>query len=210
MSQKRSSKPIRITLTEDQISDIIQSAAKTRRSLSAQSLEDRIAPSAIGAPMFDPSLGDPSGPPLPNFDPNNPAPMDPNAGLLPGDPPTPPGFDPPPSGFDPSHPGPVLPGDNPPLPGGQGGDVFGAPGPLPPPLPPLDPNLDPATHHANLLHGNVQPEGFIAPGSTPSDNAPIDPGTPPPADVVPATPGMPTPQEFEEHRRNILRQLRGI
>ena len=62
MSQKkRVTNPIRITLTEDQISDIIQSAAKTRRGLKVESLEDRIAPSAIGAPMF----GDPTGPGLP-------------------------------------------------------------------------------------------------------------------------------------------------
>ena len=53
MAQKKpSGKPIKITLTEAQISDIIQRAAKTRRSIRVESLEDRIAPSRIGLPIF--------------------------------------------------------------------------------------------------------------------------------------------------------------
>ena len=52
---KKGSRPIKITLTENQLSDIISQTARTRKGLKAESLEDRIAPSMIGAPI-DPSL----------------------------------------------------------------------------------------------------------------------------------------------------------
>jgi hypothetical protein len=208
MSQKKGSKPIRITLTEDQISDIIQSAAKTRRSLSAQSLEDRIAPSAILGPL-DPGLVDP-GSQLPNLDPNDPSPlMDPNAGLLPGDPPPPEGFILPPTGSDPSNLNtPPLPppysdppflGTTPPV----GDQAFTVPVPPTPDMPGLN---DPSVHHGQFLPGAQHPGGSIMPPADGPDPAPV-----PPVDSTPPSgPGMPTPEEIAEHRRNILRQLRGI
>jgi hypothetical protein len=85
---KKGGKPIKITLTEGQITDIISQSARTRRGLKAESLEDRIAPSVIGAPL-DPALvpgdGDVSGgdygAPPPPLDPNQVPiqPFDPNA-----------------------------------------------------------------------------------------------------------------------------------
>lgn len=235
--KKRGTNPIRITLTEDQISDIIQSAAKTRRGLKVESLEDRIAPSVIGGPMFDPGMsgGDLSGngAPPPAFDPSHPAPGLPGEPSLPQgpyDPTMPPLTDTPNPPFNPN---PTLPGDGPPLPGL-----------------PQDPNanIEPipqdGPHGVEPLPGE-NPPGFVeplpqepAPGGIEPLNPEPTPGaieTPPDPDAalnrhggignanVPAhhaaTPltgdgagvanQMPSSQEVEEHRRNILRQLRG-
>ncbi|MHC4821162.1 MAG: hypothetical protein ACYTDX_05515 [Planctomycetota bacterium] len=52
MAQKKRSKPIRIALTEEQIANIINEAAQSRSGLNVESLEDRIAPSRFGLPVF--------------------------------------------------------------------------------------------------------------------------------------------------------------
>jgi len=217
MSQKkRGSNPIRITLTEDQISDIIQSAAKTRRGLKVESLEDRIAPSAIGAPMFDPGLsGD--GPPMPGLDPNAPNPYG-----MPGEPPLPgagltegSGFDPNSPGLDPNAPNPFSNPGAPPLPGGDG--LTEGSGPVPGVLPggPVPPTFtDPSGHGSSFRPYYSHQIGV----GDPNFVGPVDP-----ADVqqanqivqnqvqnsVGAGGVMPPTEEIEEHRRNILRQLRG-
>jgi hypothetical protein len=245
-AKKPRGKPIRITLTEDQIADIIQSAARTRRSLGAQNLEDRIAPSAIGAPLLDPGLTGGDAPPLPPGpdaglppDPfaggeliNDPYYVDPNA--------------PPPGYVDPFAP---PPGEVP-LPGspGSGGDV-GTP-PLPP-LPPLPdapddggaggPILPPGVSEDPIYTPGTQGPGFVPPpvpdptnpegvpffghgdqlppvpplppvGGDP--NGPVLPPSPNDGFVPPPAPpadegALPSSQELEEHRRNLLRQLRG-
>jgi hypothetical protein len=230
MSQKKpGKKPIRITLTEDQIADIIQSAARTRRSLGAQNLEDRIAPSAIGAPIVDPGLigGDGALTP-PQYDPvtglplqppvDDPFFVDPNApppGEL-----TPPSNDP--EGF-------VAP--LPPLDGGSGdvgGDVpFN---PEPPvgdaPILPEDPMEDgPILPEDPMEDGPILPpdlsEEPIVPETPPGEGEPIYiptdnlHGNQVPGDAAPAPTNppvesaMPSSEELEEHRRNLLRQLRG-
>jgi hypothetical protein len=74
MTQKKKGvKPIQIALTEDQIARIIQEAAKSRRSLSSESLEDRIAPSRFGLPVM--GGGDIGGGGLPGTEPE---PFNPN------------------------------------------------------------------------------------------------------------------------------------
>jgi hypothetical protein len=222
--KKRGGNPIRITLTEDQISDIIQSAAKTRRGLKVESLEDRIAPSLIGGPMLDPSLvGGDEPPPLPEPLPELP-------GGTPGDLPLVEGPAPLPEGL------PGLPGE-PVLPGGTPGDLplVEGPAPLPFPLPgdggPVLPGdggvgeIDPYPtnpsapgsfrfHHAGQEGAPEFPGGADAP----ADEGPINPQDYQHANNViqhqvsntVANGGpMPTAEEIEEHRRNILRQLRG-
>ena len=52
MAQKKRSKPIKIALTEEQIANIINEAAQSRRGVNVESLEDRIAPSRFGLPVF--------------------------------------------------------------------------------------------------------------------------------------------------------------
>jgi len=73
---KQGGKPIKITLTEGQITDIISQSARTRRGLKAESLEDRIAPSVIGAPL-DPALVPTEGD-LPDGDLGAPPPLSPD------------------------------------------------------------------------------------------------------------------------------------
>lgn len=232
--KKRGANPIRITLTEDQISDIIQSAAKTRRGLRVENLEDRIAPSAIGAPIFDPSLSGDAPPPV--FDPLNPPlpPLQP----LPGD-----GFIPPPvPTYDPISGDSLVP---PPLPGGPG--LPGEP-PLPFPGTPdatFDGSVPPVGIPGDPLHPITAPGDLTSPGSFRLQHQqdvfaqhnmtlPVggDPGLPngyggdvpvDPTDYQQANHqitidtqisqanggAMPTADEIDEHRRNILRQLRG-
>jgi hypothetical protein len=221
MSQKkRTSNPIRITLTEDQISDIIQSAAKTRRGLKVESLEDRIAPSAIGVPMMGDPLTPPENPPtfvapLPDGADLPPTNVDPIVNELPptnvepigGElPPT--NVDPindlpptnvPPIGFD-GPVGPPVPPTPPAFPGAP--DAAGESGPTPP----SNPN-NPTPPQNDFLGGD--PSGPTQPHvPTPGgSNAPVAPDAP----VADASSGgnMPSSEEIEEHRRNILRQLRG-
>src|SRR5690349_1007442 len=167
MSQKkRGGNPIRITLTEDQISDIIQSAAKTRRGLKVESLEDRIAPSAIGAPMFDPSMGDPT----PVYNPLQPPSFDsPPVPPLPGDPiplPTP-------TGPAPLTDGPTLQDPNAPQLPTPTGPAALTDGPTldpnHPPLPGIDPNSPafPGQHDfpTNLNQTPPGPGDITSPGS---------------------------------------------
>ncbi len=192
MASKRNPKAIQIALTEDQIARVIQEAARTRRGLKAESLEDRIAPSRFGLP-FDPTGG--IAPPLPDGDPLgplDPTPFDP-LGVDPNDP-TLAGGAPLDGGapFDPSG-GPPL-TDNPPLPGdppnpflpGQGGAPQGSfgPGPLGRFQGPEEPGFP---SHQNLPRNiqNVQQPGAVDP-----------------------IPEEPTPEELADHRRNILRNLR--
>lgn len=52
MAQKRKNKPIQIALTEEQIANIIREASSQSRGLNVESLEDRIAPSRFGLPVF--------------------------------------------------------------------------------------------------------------------------------------------------------------
>lgn len=236
---KKGGKPIKITLTEGQLSDIISQTARTRRGLKAESLEDRIAPSVIGAPMdaeviptegeTPPEYGEPPvPPPLPG---SEPLPYDPTL-------------------YDPSLP----PGD---FDGGQLGDSITPPLPDDPSFVTTDPfsqlPIDP--NNPNLP---INPDGVI--GLPPLPSAPGGfPGT---YDGAPGTfggesgelggPGQqrqyerfqerspeslrddprahfrvnqklqddlqlnadsggtpPSPEELETHRRNILRQLRG-
>ncbi len=228
--KKRGTNPIRITLTEDQISDIIQSAAKTRRGLKVENLEERIAPSAIGVPLFDPNL--PGDAPPPAYDPANPPPdgffsEPPLPGPLPGDLDPEAGFVPPPD-FDPNNAPPL---GEPPLPGlvdplnpesgfvpppdGLPGDPLHS-GPLGGSTPPL-----PGTPDAFRLHHQetFESHGFTAPGTeTPTTDTPTDPAAYQQAshqvandvrEVVNQGGTMPTADEIDEHRRNILRQLRG-
>jgi len=124
MSQKKRNKPIKIALTEEQIANIINEAAKSRRGLNIESLEDRIAPSRFGLPVFGgaeagldglptddggiPTEGDPGNP----FDPIEP----PEAGAdgsLPTDPNLPGEFDPNAANPDGSIGGPVFDPANP-------------------------------------------------------------------------------------------------
>ena len=223
MSQKkRTSNPIRITLTEDQISDIIQSAAKTRRGLKVENLEDRIAPSAIGAPVFGDPLMPPENPPTfvppiedggglpptvvdPIVDPLPPTVVEPIGEELP-----PTVVDPlndlppttvPPIGFD-GPVGPPVPPTPPTLPGVPSPDATGETGPTPP----SNPN-NPTPPQNDFLGGD--PSGPAQPHvPTPGgSNGPVAPEAP----VADASSGgnMPSSEEIEEHRRNILRQLRG-
>jgi hypothetical protein len=231
MAQKKpSGKPIRITLTEDQIADIIQSAARTRRSLGAQNLEDRIAPSAIGAPILDPGLtggDDPLSPPeydptsgLPSSPPiDDPYYVDPNA-PPPGEVPLP----------DPSDPTSIGSGPLPPLPTppDSGGDLGGAvlpPGvsdtPIYTPPPPgsgfvAPPVPDPSNPEGTLFfgHGDGLPPVPPLPPVGVDPDAPVLPPSPGDEFVPPPAPpaddgALPSSQELEEHRRNLLRQLRG-
>lgn len=266
---KKGSKPIKITLTENQISDIITQTARTRKGLKAESLEDRIAPSMIGAPI-DPSMvplpdsGTPDPEALPGLPgetvgdagtPYNPflPPPDPSNPPLPGQP-LPAGYDPTvaqgfPGGMNPQFPGgfgaqygpnapppapfvaPVpgappspfvgagAPGNN--LPGtfgGGGGGFAGGgfgPGPIDPgtdPGVPLGPQpFVPPENPADLLQGDGPfdpgtdpgiPDAPKGEGTDPVPPGPIDPGT------EPGVPG-PTAEELQQHRQNILRQLRG-
>lgn len=227
--KKRGANPIRITLTEDQISDIIQSAAKTRRGLRVENLEDRIAPSAIGAPMFDPSIGgggpapifDPANPPLPPLGGEPPLPFPTDIDPLAGSPPAPefvPGGPVPPLGGEPPLPFPPSPDATfgaPPVPDGIPGD------PLHPIAPPGDlagPNDLRIQHHQDIVGQHVLPTGGDPALSGGIADAPVDP-----ADYQQANhqlyrgiqineangAPLPTADEIDEHRRNILRQLRG-
>lgn len=228
--KKRGSNPIRITLTEDQISDIIQSAAKTRRGLKVENLEERIAPSAIGVPMFDPNL---PGDQPPVYDPANPPPQGffgepPLPGPLPGDMDPEAGFVPPPV-FDPNNAppldGPPLPGLNDPL-DPEAGYIpppAGLPGGLPGELPggeivPPQPGDFNAPGRFSFNHelggGGTIPEAL----QDPAADGPIDPQDYQKAnhliknqvnETLNNGGAMPTADEIDEHRRNILRQLRG-
>jgi hypothetical protein len=247
MSQKKpvNKSPIRITLTEDQISDIIQRAAKTRRNLSARSLEDRIAPSLVGGPMMDPGLmgGGPAGGTNPDFDgglyPSDPHDIDPNLPEGPYDPTMPPLSD---TQLEP----PVPPEDN--LPDNAPYDPNMPPvsdGMLPPPNPDGIPGFEEGG--SNLPGGIPTGPGGHVPGSghtpgsggslggqthfggqmetlhgghNPADGMPevptgdgVDPETGEPVDTTGENSGStgttPSSQELQEHRRNILRQLRG-
>ncbi|NUN53451.1 MAG: hypothetical protein HUU06_11780, partial [Planctomycetaceae bacterium] len=51
MSGPKRLKPIRISLTEEQIAEVIRNTVKSRKGFNVQSLEDRIAPSRIGLPI---------------------------------------------------------------------------------------------------------------------------------------------------------------
>jgi hypothetical protein len=147
MSQPKRNKPIKIALTEEQIANIISEAAKSRRGLNVQSLEDRIAPSRFGIPVFGgaeagvdvPTDGGeiPSDGGLPTDNPFDPLdhPVAGDDGSLPPDPNAPPLFDPAnpdgslggPAPFDPTNPAPFDPasGGTPPWMQVGGGDVGG-------------------------------------------------------------------------------------
>lgn len=234
-TQNKGGKPIKITLTEGQISDIITQSASKRRGLKAESLEDRIAPSVIGAPM-DPGLAPPPEGGLEDFG-EPPVPPPGGDGDLPFDPTLPPGdtvggpfggdsitpvdpSDPSSLVFDPLNPefagGPPIPpgemvppghpGFQPPggfIPGhGQGGPLVppGPGGPFGPPGP-----GGPFGHGPHVPSGDPGIPGEPQPPS----GRPVDrPGQfQPPPGGDPGTP--PSPEEMENHRRNILRQLRG-
>ena len=201
MSQpKRLNKPIKITLTEDQIASIIERASTTRRGLKVESLEDRIAPSVIGAPLGDP-MGDTGGfqNPDPNFhnpndvgggDPTFDAPLplpdagnnsDPLAGnIQPGD------GSPPPGDIQPGDEPPINPEPLPPAPGDVGGDTKG--GDILPP--PVDPNSTPAGDPAFQARSNEMFNNYVN-------------------HQVQTTGNTPSPEEMESYRSNVLRQLRG-
>jgi hypothetical protein len=225
---KKGGKPIKITLTEGQISEIITQSARTRRGLKAESLEDRIAPSVLGAPL-DPNLPPPEGevpvlpeepidplaPPAP-FDPNLPQgdlldpgtgdtlfPTDGGDGTVPTDPFAPTNFDPNnpfPNAFDPNNPFP---------------NAFDPNNPLGSPVPPL-PTGDPGAFggEGDSLARFGRRHHFQQLG---------DPTTTDPRDLQHASERIarqlqniadnggtpPSPEELEHHRRNILKQLRG-
>ncbi|HEU4394524.1 MAG TPA: hypothetical protein VFS92_03100 [Planctomycetota bacterium] len=206
---KKGSKPIKITLTENQISDIITQTARTRKGLKAESLEDRIAPSMIGAPL-DPSLvplpdggNDPLDPeaPLPGLPgetvgdagtPYNPflPPPDPSNPPLPGQPL--------PAGYDPTVAPTFVGGATPQFPGGFGGQ-FGPGAPAPTPFVP-DPNAPPSPFVGSGAPSNNLPGGFGSgdggfggqfghPPELPLENPSPDGGfVPPPAPIGPIDP----------------------
>lgn len=195
---KKGSKPIKITLTENQISDIITQTARTRKGLKAESLEDRIAPSMIGAPI-DPSLV-----PLPGVeDPTDPAietglPDDPTTAFDPFTPPTDPNNPPLPGvplpAFDDPTTSQAFPGGmNPQFPGGFGAQYGpGAPAPLP-----IDPNAAPSPFLGSGAPGSNLPGTFGGgdggfsgqfgpPAELPLENPNPDGGfVPPPAPIAP-------------------------
>jgi hypothetical protein len=219
MAQKKpAGKPIKITLTESQISDIIQRAAKTRRSIRVESLEDRIAPSRIGLPIFggaeDADKFDDSTPPAddlpgvqhgdgPLFSDGAPTTDGDGSFLAPQDPYSDGGGN---DGIvDPTDP---LNPDNP-------GD-----GLLDPTAGPGDGVLDPT--NPDLSGGDINPPGgpdeivnpLVEPGTEGGVNPTVDEaanvefnenlhlqGDAPDAGL--------SSEEMEEHRLNILRQLRG-
>ena len=202
---KKGSKPIKITLTENQISDIITQTARTRKGLKAESLEDRIAPSMIGAPI-DPSLV-----PLPGVeDPTDPAletglPDDPTTAYDPFVPSTDPTNPPLPGvplpAFDDPTTSQAFPGGmNPQFPGGFGAQ-FGPTAPVPLPL---DPTAPPSPFVGSGAPGSL-PGTFGGGGfgdgqldlGLPSE-LPLDPAdpagfVPPPAPLVPTFEGEPLP-----------------
>lgn len=206
MAQKKpAGKPIKITLTEAQISDIIQRAAKTRRSVRVESLEDRIAPSRIGLPIFGGAEdADKVDAPAP--------------GALPGE------EFPEGSGL----PGEQFPGDGPTVDGDTNlsdpNDPFFPTGPEGDPNDGIiDPNnpgdgiIDPGAGDPQIILPTDPDGGVIAPeldGDVPVEQASVDEA----ANVEfnenlhlqgDAPDSGLTAGEMEEHRLNILRQLRG-
>ncbi len=189
--KKRTVKPIQIALTEDQISRIIEEAARGRRNLNVESLEDRIAPSRFGLPVFGgaesalppvdgpelpgdlgggPEVGNPYTPDLPN---------DPN---LPGDGTLADGHVP----YDPAHGAPF----NPNLPGG---DPLG--GPEGPPHERPTYHIPGARHLDPTLPGfSGRMEHFIQQRLESNEAGGFD---------------TPTEEDLAQHRKNILRNLRG-
>ena len=196
---KKGSRPIKITLTENQLSDIISQTARTRKGLKAESLEDRIAPSMIGAPI-DPSLvplpdsgtdpiapttdgtyGDPevnvSGTPYDPFLP----PPDPSNPPLPGQPL--------PTGYDPT----VTPTFvQPQFPGGFGMQYGPNAGPTAPFIAP-DPNAPPPPPSPFQGSGAPTNTGGLFGGQT-GGFGQFDPNTPPNL-VDPNNPGVPLDQQ---------------
>ena len=228
MAGKKRVKPIRISLTEEQIAEVIRNTVKSRKGFNVESLEDRIAPSRIGLPIgggAEDLVGDPMEP------------MDPHVGDHPGEG----GFD---GGADGSLGGdgggvdgglgggddgglggePPLPGGEPPLPGGE------------PPLPGDEPFIGggPGGHLGDPMPGEAGYNAFQAGndfshgpigggeftgggdgGEIPNrfgENRPglqedprlaheAGPDVDPEADV--------SPEELQQHRQAILRQLRG-
>jgi hypothetical protein len=203
---KKGSKPIKITLTENQISDIITQTARTRKGLKAESLEDRIAPSMIGAPL------DPSMVPLPDgSDPINPE--DPTTGLPgetvgdagtpynpflpPPDPSNPPlPGQPLPAGYDPTVAPTFVGGMTPQFPGGFGAQ-YGPTAPPPAPFAAPTPGAPPSPFVGSGAPGNNLPGGFGGgtggfteqfghPPELPLENPSPDGGfVPPPAPIGP-------------------------
>ena len=194
---KKGSRPIKITLTENQLSDIISQTARTRKGLKAESLEDRIAPSMIGAPL-DPSLV-----PLPDSgttDPIAPSPDgtfgDPtlndagtpyNPFLPPPDPSNPPlPGQPLPAGYDPTVAPTFIGGATPQFPGGFGMQ-YGPAGAPPAPFIAPDPNAPPPPPSPFAGSGAPTNSGGLFGGQSGSfsqfdPNAPLvggtDPGVP--------------------------------
>ena len=216
MAQKKpSGKPIKITLTEAQISDIIQRAAKTRRSIRVESLEDRIAPSRIGLPIFGGAEdADVPGAPAPGSLPGEEFPEGGLPGeIFPEDGPSTDGD----TGFEPKDPF---------VPGGDPNDGLidptgGEPG---------DGVIDPTDPNNGLIDPNNNPDDGLIPPPVDPDGGVLAPETDPSADLVDqasvdeaanvefnenlhlqgdAPDSGLTAEEMEEHRLNILRQLRG-
>ncbi len=205
-------KPIRISLTEEQIAEVIRNTVKSRKGFSIESLEDRIAPSRIGLPIgggIEDSL--PDGGDSPDIGGGDDTTVGGDGSTAEGG-----GYEPPLPGSDPDLPGgePPLPGSDPTLPGG--GE---------PPLPGLnpDPNFQPHNPFGGETPGA---DGSAAgPNSGLADNPenmtqhqrqqwmrqermsgdPVGPDG-----AIQEVPQQEvTPEEMRAHRQAILRQLRG-
>jgi len=226
MAGKKRAKPIRISLTEEQIAEVIRNTVKSRKGFSIESLEDRIAPSRIGLPIGggfeDPSSFGGGGPEVGGGDPTT---VGGDPTTVGGEPPLPGAGGPPlPGSGEPPLPGadPDLPGaGGPPLPGLNPGVGSGGFDPLPgdglDPLP-GDPMGGGLQHHLaphDPLSGGVERHGpageFGGPQDSPRAGLTPEQRQDPRLRHDEPSPGPDevSPEQLQQHRQAILRQLRG-